>query len=318
MAEFDFQLGVKDEVTYGTAVTVDRFFEFNSESVAVAAGRTAGEGLRVGAFTPRSDRFMPYIEGAAGNIQLDVLNKGFGFWLKHMLGTVATTGLGPYTHTGTMGSLLGDAFTCQINRPLSPSGTNQAFTYAGGKVASWTLSNSVEENLLLDLAVDFASVSTATALATASYPAAMEPLSWVGGTVTVGGTQVDVTEVSVEVNNNLAVDRRFIKGSAVKKEPVQAGRREVSFSFSADFESLTQYDRVVSTTRAGALAKIVGTWANGTDQLVVTIPAARFDEIGGVAVESAEALSQSLSGVGLHDGTDSPVTVAYTTADATP
>lgn len=325
MGAMDHQLGVVDEVTYGTAVTVSRFFEYESESISESYGRTEGDPLRVGSGFVRSDRFTPYFAGAAGTIQMAALTKGFGFWLKHMMGQVATTGPAEttvYTHTGSEATLVGDSFTCQVNRPFHPSGTNQAFTYSGGKVSKWTLSNSVDGNLLLDLDVDFQKVATDVALATASYPSGMEPFSWVGGFVTIGGSNYDVTEFSLEVDNGLDVERRQIRANALKKEPT-SGRRSGSFSLSADFDSLTQRNRAASDTRAGALAAVTGVWRGPTllgttiyPEFSVSVAAARFDEWSG-ATEGADAISQELSGAVRYDGTTSPVVVTYKSADTT-
>lgn len=325
MGAMDHQLGVVDESTYGTPVTVTRFFEYESENIAETYGRTEGDPLRVGSGFVRNDRFTPYIGGAAGTIQMTVMTKGFGFWLKHMMGGVATTGPAEttvYTHTGTEASLVGDSFTCQVNRPFNPSGTNQAFTYSGGKIAKWTLSNSVEGNLLLDLDCDFQTWDTAVALATASYPTSMEPFSWVGGYVTIGGSNYDVTEFSLEVDNGLDVDRRQIRANALKKEPTSS-RRSGTFSITADFDSLAQRNRAASTTRAGALAAVTGVWRGPTllgstiyPEFSVSIPAARFDEWSG-ATEGTDAISQELSGVVRYDGSASPVTVTYKSADTT-
>lgn len=322
MGQLDHQLGVVDEVTYGTLVTPTRFYEFDSESIEESEGRTEGDPLRAG-FTKRNDRFTPYFQGAAGSVQLTALTKGFGFWLKHMLGQVATTGPAEtvvFTHTGTMADLLGKFFTLQLNRPFHPAGTNQPFTYKGGKIAEWTLSNSVDGDLMLDLGLDFQQVDTATALATASYPAGMETFSWAGGTLLVGGSAVDITEFSVKGNNNLDVERRFIRGNTDKKEPT-GGKREVEFSLSADFESMTQRNRAHATTRSAALATIVGTWVGPTllgttikPTVEVTIPAGRFDAWKG-AVGDDQGVKQELSGVGLYDGSASPVTIVYKSAD---
>lgn len=326
MGLMDHQIGVKDESTYATAVVVDRFFEYDSESIAEANGRTEGDPLRTGGEgVIRSDRFTPYFSGASGSLNMAVLTKGFGWWLKHMLGSSATTGPAEttvYTHTGTLGSLQGDSFTLQVNRPFNPSGTNQAFTYSGGKVTEWTLSNSVDENLMLELGLDFAAVATGTALATASYPTGMETFTWAGGVVSIGGSAYDVTEFSVSCNNGMDVDRRQIRGNTQKKEPTTA-RREITFSLSADFDSLTQRNRAASTTRAGALAAISAVWTGPTllgstlyPIVQVDIPAARFDEWSG-ATEGPEAISQSLSGVGRWDGTNSAVSITYKSADST-
>jgi len=327
MTQLDQQIGFADESAYGTAApAVTRFFEFNSESIEETEGRTEGDPLRVGTHVKRSDRFTPYFSGAAGSIQFDVLTKGFGYFLKHMLGAVATTGpteTSVYTHTGTIGDLWGKSFTCQVGRPLHPGGVVAPFTYRGGKITEWTLSNSVDENLVLELGVDFQQVATDTALAVASYPAAMDNFTWVGGILTIGGTQVDVTDISIKGSNGMAVDRRFLKGNADKKEPT-AGRRELEFSLSADFDSLAQRTRAHATTKAGALAQIVATWQGPAllgstvyPTLQVTLPAARFDAWK-AAAEGPDAITQELSGVGLFDGSNSAVSIVYKSADTTP
>lgn len=326
MGAMDHQIGFVDEVTYGTPVTVTRFYEYESESISETYGRTEGDPLRTGSGYVRSDRFTPYFSGAAGTVQFTVMTKGFGWFLKHMMGAVATTGPAEttvYTHTGTEGELYGDFFTCQVNRPFHPAGTNQPFTYSGGKIPSWTLANSVDGNLLLDLDMDFQTVSTGVALATASYPTNMEPFSWVGGYFTIGGSNYDVTEFSLEVDNGLNVDRRQIRANPLKKEPT-AGRREATFSITADFDSLTNRNRAASATRAGALAAITGVWRGPTllgttiyPEFSVSIPAARFDEWSG-ATEGTDAIEQELSGAVRYDGSASPITITYKSADTTP
>lgn len=325
MGVLDHQLMIGAESTYGTAVTPTRTYEFNSEGIEESYGRVESEALRVGQYASRSDRWTPYFEGAAGSIEMDVLTKGFGIWFQHMLGTISTSavgGDGQYTHTATIADLYGKSLTVQVNRPFNPTGTNQPFTYRGGKVTEWELSNSTEGNLVLSAGMDFQQVDTATALATAAYPSGMENFTWAGGSITIGGSAFPVTEFSVSCNNGLSTDRRFIQASTNKKEPV-GGKREIAFSLSADFDSLTQRNRAASDTRAGALAAIVGTWVGPTaiggttfPKLTVTMPAGRFDEWTG-SVEGPEAITQELSGIGLYDGTNSAITIEYVSADAT-
>lgn len=324
MGQLDHQITAIDEVAYNTPLTTTRAWEFNSESIEDDPRRTEGNPMRTG-FTLRSDRGTPWMGGYAGDVEFDVLTKGFGFWLKHMLGNVATTGPAEttvYTHTGTMADLYGKSFTMQTNRPLHPVGTNQPFTYAGGKVTNWEIANSVDSNLVLTMGMDFASCLTATGLATAAYPAGMENFSWAGGTIALGGSSFDVTECSFSCDNNLNVERRFVRANTDKKEPT-GGRREVEWSVAADFDSLVQRNRVISTTRAGALAAITATW-NGPvllgstlfPQVAITIPAGRFDSWGG-SVGDDEGIKQEIGGVARFDGTLSPISVVVKSADVT-
>lgn len=315
----NYQLMVAKESVYSTAVTPTRGFEYNGDAAPIKpeAGRVEGSPMRPGSRARRFDRSTPYLRGASGTIPMDVMDKGFGFWLEHMLGTVATTGSGPYTHTGTdggAGALMGDSFTAQFNYELSPGYTAQAVTFAGGKVTQWTLSNNVEENLVCELECDFASMTTATALATASYPATMTNLTWAGGVVTVGGSAVDVTNVSISGNNNYDVDRRRIRGNAAKKEPTP-GILEVTSSFELDFESLAQWNRVYAATRAGTQAAFTGVWTAGASSLTCTIPSLRLDDLD---LAGETNLMQTVSGIGEFDGTNSAVSLAYLTTDTTP
>jgi hypothetical protein len=142
----------------------------------------------------------------------------------------------------------------------------------------------------------------------------MTNLSWAGGVITVGGTAVDVKEFSLQVNNNLDVNRRFIRGNTARKEPT-TGQAELSFSLEAEFDTLTQYNRLVSTTLAGLQTQIVATWTSGSSSLVATIPLAEFDSLDFAG--DLGSINQSLSG-SAGFGASSAVTLAYTTTDTTP
>ena len=151
----------------------------------------------------------------------------------------------------------------------------------------------------------------------------MDNFTWAGGAVTIGGSSYDVTEFSLTNNLGYVTDRRQIRASTDKKEPTSV-RREGTFSINSDFDSMTQRNRAHATTRSAALAAITATWNGPTllgtslyPQVSVTIPAARFDEWTG-ATEGPEAISQELAGVVRYDGSNSPITIAIKSADATP
>lgn len=317
----DQHVGVVDEVTYGTPVLVTRFFEYISSSISGKYDRVEGEGQRSGSRLLRSDRFMPTAKGAEGDLKLEVLDKTFGFWLKHMLGQVATTGVGPYVHTGTVADLRGKYFTLQ-QAVCADDGTLFPFTYQGGKVKSFELSNSVDQVLQLSLSLDFqkenaGSGAGALALATPTYVAGSALLTFLGGAVTVGGASFAVSDISIKGDNSLKTDRWFLGNT--KKEPLEENMREYTFELKGEFNNLTQYNRVLSVTAAGAVAGIVATWTSPTagSTLVATIPAARFDEAP-VVPDGAKIVEQTLTGKILFDGTASPLTLAYTTADVSP
>lgn len=316
------QIGFVDEVTYDTPVAVTKFFEFTKEGIEGKYERIDSKALRAGTRVLRSDRFQVNPKGASGSVEFEVLNKGFGFFLKHMLGTVDTTGTGPYVHTGTVGSLTGDFFTCQVGRTMVGTETATPFTYSGGKVTSWELSNSVDGILTLALNMDFAteaySGAGALSLQAASYPASAELFTFTGGTIQIAGTEVHVKDISIKGDNGLDTERYFLRSSTKKKEPLEKDQRKYEFDLTLDYLDTTQYARVASATAAGAVATLSATWTSPGGQIVaVSATAARFDA-GTPQVEGADLLEQKLSGMLLDTGSGSPVTIAYTTSDVTP
>lgn len=322
------QLGTKDETTYGTAVTVDRFVPFLSESIQPETFRTRTPGLRAGKRTARTDEYVPGVLGYAGSIEIPVESAGFGIWLKRALGAVATSGPtgGAYQHVGTI-----DAddclpsFTMQVNRALAPcAATDQAFTWEGCQVSSWELNVSVDEVVRFSAEIIAEDGTTGTALAAASYPAG-EPLAWSKASLTVGGTTVPVTSFSLKCNNNLKTDRYYLQNSARRSKAARDDFPEITVEFEADFGSLTQYNRFVAETASGTRAALVFAATSVTQigtsgtfpGVSVSLPAVDFTEVS-VAVEGTEMLMQSITGMVLDNGTDEPISVTYTTADSTP
>jgi hypothetical protein len=91
MSGLDAQLGFAEETAFGTIVAPTRFAEFNSEGITASYARVESNGLRPGRRYRSDSRFTTYIEGASGDIELEVGSKGFGLLLKHMLGSITTT-----------------------------------------------------------------------------------------------------------------------------------------------------------------------------------------------------------------------------------
>lgn len=322
------QLGTVDEVTYGTPVTVTKFHEIVDENIQGQYARIESSSLRAASRVQRSDRWALNPKGASGPVQLEVMSKGFGFWLKHMMGSVVTTGpteTTAYNHSGRVAALTGDSFTLQVGRP-DIADVIRPFTYEGGKITGWELSNSVDGFLMCRLDCDFEAEGTATGLATASYPTGMEILNFVGGLITVGGSNFDATDITIRANNNLKTDRYFIRQNSLKKEPLENGAREYSVSMTCEFVDLVTYNRVAATTNAAAMGDVVAKWEGGLLAGATTIKAGlhctmdtvRFDAFG-PAVQGPELLTATLEGRVLDEsGANGPVVLDYKTLDVTP
>lgn len=310
---------------YGRPATVTRFFDMNSESLKANYDRIESAGLRANTRVQRSDRWVVNEKGVAGDTEHEVQSRGFGLYFKHMLGTIATAGPtdSSYTHTATVGSLTGHTMTTQVGRPFTPSQVVQPFTHQGMKIASWELSCDVDGILMLKITWDGQHESTSVALAAASYSSS-ELLSFAGGAITIGGVAVDITKFSVTGDNKLSDSRRYIRASTLQKEPIEEGLRVYKASIDLDFTDLTHYAKYASATASGAMAALVATFTAPTligsttfPSVVVTLPVCRY-EGESPTVTGAKLLNQSVPFEVLFDGTNSPVSIAYTTLDSTP
>lgn len=319
------QLGVAAETTWGTAVTPDHFYEFLSEDIKYQIERVESAGLRANNRVLRTDRYAPGKKRVEGKVELEPASKGFGLWLKHALGSSSISTPSGATlarlHAHTLGDPYGLGLTVQVGRPDN-AGTVQPFTYSGMKVGSLTLSNSVDEILKAEIDMVGKDEVTSTALTTATYPitsgaAAYEYLYWTGGVITVAGSTVGVvTDFEIEINNGLKDDRYFL-GGATMSEPIIAAMTEITGKLTVEFNGLTAYNRFVNNTQVALNAKWTGTTAiegSTYPYLEVDISKVRFDgetpNVGG-----PDVITHDLSFKVLNDGTNTPITINYSTSD---
>jgi hypothetical protein len=318
------QLGYAAETTWGSYKVPDHWVEVVSESFALNVQRIEGKGMRASNRVQRSDRWVSNKKGVTGSVQFEVASKGFGLWIKHCLGAVTTTtpggGTNSKTHTGKVGDPFGLGLTVQVGRPDN-AGVVQPFSYMGCKITDWEIANTVDNFVTLSSTLDGQDESTVTGLASASYASADELLSFVGGALTIAGSQVaTVHDISIKGTNALKTDRYGIRTSTLKKEPIQNGLIAISGSLTSEFESLTAYNRYVNGTQAS----VVATWTGATllegsifPSLVCTMPVCRFDGTT-PNLSGQDMLTQTLPFVALYDGSQEPISVAYTTLDTTP
>lgn len=336
------QLGFKAETTWGTPVVVDSFFEFENESIVPEVSLIEPPVMRTTTRTIRHDRWVRGITGHAGSVSLPVMTKDFGVWLDHLVGGSITTA-GPtdsaYTHTVDVGSLCGKGFTMQLNRPRGICGdTDVAFTYEGGKVNQWTITQEQGGVVMLSMDMLFEAMLQTTALASASYASGMEFLPWGATSLTVGGLSLPVTSWTVTCNNGLKADRLMIRNSYARREPVENDMREITFEATCDFEALVDgtpsgavgFPQKIWTTAglaataADSMEAVVITCngptligATAYPGLTITMSAVRFDEAN-VNVDGPNMTQINVRGRALVPSAGSICQLQYRTTDTAP
>lgn len=312
------QLGFVAESTYGTYVAPTIFPDFVSESLKLDQGRIVSKGIKAGSTLVRSNRRRVNRKGGAGDLNYEVAGEGFGKLFKHMgFATVNTTTAGSTgkAHALTRGDISALSMTIQAGRP-DVTGTVRPYSYLGCVFPDWELSCEVDQYLMLKLGVDFRDETTAQSLATASDFVA-ELLDFQGGTITVDGDPYDVTKFSLKGDNKMKTDRHFL-GTALKKHPLVSDLCEITGSIEVEHGGLDLYALYQSGADVAFTASFVGPEfeAGHNFQLDIDIPAIQID--GETPnIEGPDVLMQSVPFTVVDNENDEPITLTYTTTDAT-
>lgn len=295
----DAQLGVKDEVTVGTAVTVDKFVDFDSAELAFDPSFIEGTGIQAGRKFKSVNQVGLARKAATGKIEIPVMMSGFGWWWKHLIGSTATpTQIGTgtaYKQVHTPSGLRGVSFTAQIGKPQPTDGTVEPFTYNGCKITDWDLTIEDNANVLLSFSVDAWDEDTETSLATASYDTDLQIFTFshvntfkLGGTATTtggvtsiaSGTAVSsvVSSLTLSGKNNLTVDRYGLGNAGTKKEQLESDFTEITGAFKGEFALADWQSKWVDNTTTAIEINLQGPVIEGSDHysLNFIIPAAKI------------------------------------------
>jgi hypothetical protein len=157
-------------------VTVDKWNDFNSESLALEQKMTEPQGLAAGRLVPLVARWQQTTRAVSGGVEMDFAVKDMSRLLKLALGSNPTPTLisgAAYRHNHQLGSTQGMSHTWQFGKDQR-DGTTRPFTYSGVKCTGWEFGSSEGELVTLKLDAMARDVATGTALATPSYAAGNE------------------------------------------------------------------------------------------------------------------------------------------------
>lgn len=322
------QIALAEESTYGTPASLvgaaARLLEAREESIEDNLDRIESEGMRAGRSV--TQQWKNVRKGAGGNIVHEVAQKGGGVLLKHALGAAATTtpvgGTASKTHTASIGPLFGKSLTVQVARGNVTTGANDPFTYHGGKVNDWELACEPDGLALLTLGMDFEESDTVTALSTAAYPSSLELFDFTQAVIKVGGVNLDVSSLSLKGDNQLKADRYFLRGSALKKEPLEdTAPRELTCDLTGEYDGTAQaWARFVNGTEATLQVTFTGSILEAAVAAKLDINAGRVRWDGGTPNAGGPDVIEQPHSIKILAPTDgsNPLTAAYTTLDLTP
>lgn len=318
----DSAILVGKESTYGTPATLTRAFEGKADSFKRQQDPLESVGFRADMQAKRADRRTMVNMGGAGELAFDIQNKGFGLLLQAMLGSIsgptqqaATTAYKSTAQTTTLDPQ--DSFTVQVQRP-DMGGTTRNFTHHGAVVTGWSITQELDAYAMATLQFDFEDVDTVTGAGTPTYPASTTPFDWTQLVVSLDSTDTDVTSFSLDADLALKTDRRFLRGSELKKQPCRSGVPVFTGQLAAEFEDLTLYNQFV----AGTTVPLVATWTGATIEspypyeLKITCAAVQYTGES-PEVSLSEVPTQAIPFEVLWDGTNPAVEITYQSTDTT-
>lgn len=257
----DARLLLSRESIYGTRVVPARAILFAEESVAFTRNRAFSQTLGMGRWARPSTLTTRVGSGA---ISGEVPTTGFGYLLDALHGNTvvpvqqaATTA---YLQTHTLDTPPSKSYSLQKQVPpvtsntlvpldyLGAMFTGITFNWSAGGLFGWSMPTVVQDEL------------TGQALATYVAPTAWQPFGFQGGSVTVGGV-VEANVIgdgSVTLGANMRDDAYALGTGGTIAKPVETDKPAASGTFTADFNDITNINRVVNNTVADVVLKFEG------------------------------------------------------------
>ena len=294
----DASVGLKAETVFGTAVVVDKFFEFLSEDFDWIPTFDTAAGMRYGKRVVAGDRRVLVKEESNGSLEVELMTKGMGALFTAALGTGVSTQIGAtiaYQQLITPGTTdYLPSYTIQVGVPPLGGGAANAQTYAGMVCGGFELTAGAG---IPTLNVNFLgkSMDTSTSLAVASYPASNSPYSFVHGAITIGGTvtlptsttlasggtaAANVRDFSLTVDNTLDSEGFTYGGAGKRSRKPAMGLLAISGSLTAEYDSNVLRDAFRNQTDLSLVLTFTATTAivgSSYPTIQVTIPNIRLD-----------------------------------------
>lgn len=316
----DLRFAASKESVYGTRVTPARFFEVTEANLGYDLDHYVSRGLGGGPW--RRKRVLTTQRGD-GTIPLEVPTVGFGFWLDllhpNTVTPVQQAATPAYLQTHTLDGAPSKSASIQSQVPRVASSTRDPFDYLGVMLSGIEFSWEPAEVLMAELSAIARQLDTAQSAATYVAPATSGLFSFKGGSITIGG--VAVADVhgggNVAINWELRDDAYALGSGGLISKPVPTDLPTAAGSVTADFNGLTNYNRVVNDTIADLVLLFEGAIISGVhkETIQVTIPDCGFDG-SPPAVDGPGPVTEEVSFTNASATNDPPV-ILYKSTDVT-
>jgi hypothetical protein len=257
----DARFGLAKETTYGTRATPTRFLPLTSMGLGYTFNRYFSPALGQGRWARPS---VITTSAGSGSLAGDVPSTGFGYLLQGLHGNTVTPvqqgATTAYLQTHTLDTAPSKSYTIQQQTPPVSSSTLVPLDFYGCVFGGITLSWAAAGVLSYEIPVMSREVNTAQTLATYTAPSAWDLFSFKGGSISIGGSPEAnvVGNGSVTLGFSLRDDAFALGSSGLMAQPVETDKPTAEGTFTADFNDLSNFNRVTNNTSADVLLKFEG------------------------------------------------------------
>ena len=304
------QLAIGKESAWGTPVADTQLINFLSESLDSAVSKVEEESLLAAKAAAAYDLMGIRV---AGDFSAILKPETAGMLLKAALGGTDTvvqnsggvTGQHQHTIIAQTASGTTPSYTLIVNR-------KQAIKrYAGCKVDTCKLAAKVGDYVRITLSVKGKDESTGTVTSTANP--SKKAYKFIGGTLTMGGTAVDVTGVDLEIANGLDDGVQVNTSGIYSSEPVH-GKRKITLSVEMPYDTNAESIRNANLLTEAVLSTVV--LHLESPEIIAVASKYRMDiTLANVAIQEAKVnvggvslLTMSIKGEATAVGATEPIT----------
>jgi len=259
------RIGVKEESSEGTAVTVDSLLELTGGDIALAETEHHAQGM-AGSRSQFAARTRANIRRASGSLSLEPNAAEWALLLPWILGADASGT--SYALAETL-----QAFTATIKRDNGTDG--KVATYNGCKVARAVISSEQGSPVRLQMDVEGRdeTLGNAGTFPSLSLNIATGPFIHTDSAVTVGGTAFPVRRISVTIDNVLDTER-FV--NSVTRTGLQPKDRLITVELAGPYGGKEALYPTAATLAAGVAVVITYTNTVHAVSLSLSLPKVHF------------------------------------------
>lgn len=244
--------------TYGTLAAPTRAVPILSEDLKLNKENVVAKTLKGGNYILQSNSWRRGGQTGGGPVQTLLWQSGAALLWEAMLGTSATTGAGPYTHTASLAPTL-PSYSIDVTL----GGTTSTFlrkTILGAKVDTWQLKAALKQPVTLGQSWVYQSETIVAGAIRGTIPANQKPFSFTDVAISGGASLTGcVEDITINGNNNLIKDQ-FCLGQSSINEPIRNGFADISGTMSVILDgTATNYGLYTAGNELSLVLTLTGT-----------------------------------------------------------